>query len=237
MFASQFFADERGAVTIDFAVVTAAIAGLGVATLGAVSAGVSDLSGGISSFLSSDAWNMYNNGMIDLGSFDFTNGDSLGWVGGAVMDMGGELGELLVLGPSEAASFLVDVPEGADQAVMQFDLIGGDSLDNSAKWGTDNALISLNGVNIASVLSTGGSMTFDIMQTDGTTVDATVSVAEQSLGGKTYWGDSVAAVTVTVDQPSAPINFQVQSNANQSIGDEFWGVDNFSASSTGAAGF
>lgn len=237
MLVSRFCSDERGAVTIDFTVITAAIAGLGVATLGAVSGGVSNLSGSISSFLSSDAWNLYGNGSTEIASYDFTNGDSLGWIGGTVMDMGGELGELLVLGPSEAASFVVDVAEGATEAVMSFDLVAGDSLDNSAKWGTDTATLSLNGVNIASALSTGGTVQFDIPQTDGTTVDATVTVAEQSLGGKSWWGDSVANVTVTVDQPTSDLQFQVQSNANQGISDEFWGVDNFSASTTGGPGF
>lgn len=237
MFVSRFCSDEHGAVTIDFTVMTAAIAGLGVATLGVVSSGVEGISGSIASFLSSDAWNLYDNGSVEIASYDFSDGDSSGWIGGTVMDMGGKLGELLVLGPSEAASFVVDVADGAQEAVLTFDLVAGDSLDNSSKWGTDTAALYLNGVNIASALSTGGTVQFDIPQTDGTTVDASVTVAKQDLGGNSKWGDSVANVTVTVSQPASTLQFQVQSNANQGIGDEFWGVDNFTASSTGSPGF
>ncbi|SNT18203.1 Flp family type IVb pilin [Tropicimonas sediminicola] len=43
--------DEDGAVTVDWVVLTAAIVGLGIATLAAVSGGVSDLSNDISSQL------------------------------------------------------------------------------------------------------------------------------------------------------------------------------------------
>ncbi|SNT18174.1 Flp family type IVb pilin [Tropicimonas sediminicola] len=43
--------DEDGAVTVDWVVLTAAIVGLGIAVLAAVSGGVSDLSNDISSQL------------------------------------------------------------------------------------------------------------------------------------------------------------------------------------------
>ena len=43
--------DEDGAVTVDWVVLTAAIVGLGIAVLAAVSGGVKDLSGDISSQL------------------------------------------------------------------------------------------------------------------------------------------------------------------------------------------
>ncbi len=47
----SFRKDEDGAVTVDWVVLTAAIVGLGIATLAAVSGGVKDLSGDISSQL------------------------------------------------------------------------------------------------------------------------------------------------------------------------------------------
>ncbi len=46
-----FRKDEDGAVTVDWVVLTAAIVGLGIATLAAVSGGVEDLSGDISTQL------------------------------------------------------------------------------------------------------------------------------------------------------------------------------------------
>ncbi|RYH06541.1 Flp family type IVb pilin [Tropicimonas sp. IMCC6043] len=47
----SFRNDEDGAVTVDWVVLTAAIVGLGIATLAVVSGGVEDLSGDISNQL------------------------------------------------------------------------------------------------------------------------------------------------------------------------------------------
>ncbi len=52
---NNFFADESGAVTVDWVVLTAAIVGLGIAVLAAVSSGVSDLSTDIDTQLSGQA--------------------------------------------------------------------------------------------------------------------------------------------------------------------------------------
>ena len=46
-FLTNFVADESGAVTVDWVVLTAAIVGLGIAVMGAVSGGLEDLSGEI----------------------------------------------------------------------------------------------------------------------------------------------------------------------------------------------
>ncbi|TBX27687.1 Flp family type IVb pilin [Nioella sediminis] len=234
---TEFWYDESGAVTVDMTVLAAGVVGLGIATMSVVSSGVEDLSGDINAELSSNNWNMFSNGRVSVGSFDFSGGNAPGWLGGSVRNMGGELGELLVLGPGEATGFLVEVAEGATNAIMEFDLVAGDSLDNSAQWGTDTATISLNGVPVAVALASGNSMTFDIPQLDGTTVEATVEVASVALGGNGGWNDSVASVRVTVDEPTSDIQFELQSNANQGIGDEFWGLDNFDASTTGGPGF
>ena len=49
-----FFADEDGAVTVDWVVLTAALVGLGIAVLAAVETGLADLSGDIASELQND---------------------------------------------------------------------------------------------------------------------------------------------------------------------------------------
>lgn len=51
-FLNKFVADESGAVTVDWVVLTAAIVGLGIAVILAVSTGVNDLGRKISSSLS-----------------------------------------------------------------------------------------------------------------------------------------------------------------------------------------
>ena len=154
----EFWTDESGAVTVDMTVLAAGVVGLGIATMSVVTVGVEDLSGDINTELTSNSWNMFGNGRLTLGSFDFSGGDAVGWLGGTVRDMGGELGELLVLGPGESTGFLVDVQEGVSEAVMQFDLVAGDSLDNSAQWGTDTAVVMLNGTPVAIALASGKSI-------------------------------------------------------------------------------
>jgi hypothetical protein len=51
--AKDFNADEAGAVTVDWVVLTAAVVGLGVAALAAVKSGTKELTNKISSHLSS----------------------------------------------------------------------------------------------------------------------------------------------------------------------------------------
>ncbi len=51
----NFFADESGAVTVDWVVLTAAIVGLGIAVMTTVSGGLQDLSGEIETQLTGQA--------------------------------------------------------------------------------------------------------------------------------------------------------------------------------------
>lgn len=57
------------------------------------------------------------------------------------------------------------------------------------------------------------------------------------MGGNPNWQDSSARVTVMVDQPTADLQFQLVSDSNQPINDEFWGIDNFSSGTDGGPGF
>jgi Flp pilus assembly pilin Flp len=237
-FIARFVADERGAITVDWTVLTASLAGLGLASMGVVSGGVQNLSTDIGNHLSTNDWNLFDNGMIPGVSLDFTGGDMTGWFGGQVMDMGGEIGELLVVGAGEVTGFLMEVAEGTEQAVMQFDLIAGDSLDyNPGATGYDTATLTLNGVTVAIATDGNQHLNFQIPQVDGTTVEATVMVANAHLGGSAKWQDGSASVTIIVDDPTHDLHFELQSNANQGINDEFWGIDNFETATSGATGF
>ncbi len=72
----SFLSNESGAVTVDWTVMTAAITGLGIATYGVVSGGVSDLSGDVAGHLS--GFEIYD-GFGTVMSFDtFANGLA-GW--------------------------------------------------------------------------------------------------------------------------------------------------------------
>jgi Flp pilus assembly pilin Flp len=232
----RFLKDESGAVATDWVVVTAGIVGLGLATITVVSAGVENQSNDIANWLANASF--FRNAMTVVGSFDFTDGNMAGWIGGQVIDMGGQLGELLVLGPGQATNYLMEVPPGTQLATMTFDLIGGDSLDNSAQWGFDTGTMMINGVPVAIATNNGNQgITLQIPQVDGTTVEAVVTVNAEHLGGRNNWTDAVANVTVEVSQPTADLQFEFVSNANQGINDEFWGIDNFEAGVSGAPGF
>lgn len=51
---TNFFADEDGAVTVDWVVLTAAIVGLGIAVLSTVSGGSNDLATSVGDYLSNN---------------------------------------------------------------------------------------------------------------------------------------------------------------------------------------
>ncbi len=53
-FMNAFIADESGAVTVDWVVLTAALVGLGLAVMAVVSGGVETASGNIDTVLSAD---------------------------------------------------------------------------------------------------------------------------------------------------------------------------------------
>ena len=233
---NRFLKDESGAVATDWVVVTAGVVGLGLVTVAGVAAGVQGPSTGIRDTL----------GVIDVrggiesivGAFDFADGDMAGWVGGRIIDMGGQLGELLVLGPGQSTGYRMEIPSGTELATMTFDLVAGDSLDNSVRWGIDTATMLINGVPIAiATVDTRDGITFQIPQQDGTTVEAVVTVNEEHLGGRNNWTDSVANITVQVSRPTEDLHFELVSNANQGINDEFWGLDNFEAGVTSGTGF
>jgi len=219
---NHFLSDDSGAVTVDWVVLTAGITGLGMATVGVVSTGMSDLSGDINAQLGS---NMISSlfGSTQIASMNFTNGDMGGWVGGTVMAPIEALGDMLVLGPGESTGITLDVPAGAESATLTFDLIGGDSLDNEVMTITTNGET----VTLARGLYN-GTMTFITPDVEGITVSTEVISEGTNLGGATpsHWRDSVTQVTITVDDPGDTLAFGMTSGANQHIGDEFFGIDN-----------
>jgi hypothetical protein len=221
---ASHLSDEAGAVAVDWVVLTAGLVGLGLAASSVVSRGIEDLSGDISTQLGATPLRstFWDRGIEAF--FDFSDGLAPGWIGGQVINMGGAIGEVLVIAGNQSVGYSVQVPSGANQAVLTFDLIAGDSLDQ------ERATISLNGTTVAiGVSQWGGDTRFEIPQIDGTTVNATVSLQSGSHGGTSHWPDSISQVTITVDQPTGNLEFQVHSNADQDVRDEYWGIDNFEA--------
>ncbi len=222
----SFCTEDSGAVTVDWTVMSAAIVGLGIATYGVVSGGVSDLSGDVDSQMRGQVIRTSFGGPI--AAMDFTDGARGGWIGGTILSPLTGLGEMLVLGPRETANVTLDVPPGSTQATLSFDLIGGDSLDGEI------ATITTNGRTVTLArgdYSAPEKMTFTTPDLEGVTV-RTELIQQGNLGGSgpARWQDSVTRVSITLDDPGDTLALGMTSGANSAITDEFFGIDNVDVS-------
>jgi hypothetical protein len=222
----QFLACETGAVTTDWVVLTAGITGLGIAVATVVSDGVGDVSGDIATTLSDvEILSAFPEAFeaVQLAAMDFAGGLRGDWTGGALHDAGGEIGELLAVGGgTPSAELAISIPEGANQAVLTFDLIGGDSIDR------EPARIMINGTPVMVATGDFGSIAFDTPEVDNIRVETNVRTENVQLGGNMTdtWNESVTSVTITVDDPQSVVRLGIESDTNQSIGDEYYGIDN-----------
>lgn len=223
----DFMAGEAGAVATDWVVLTAAVAGLGLASLAVVAGGTEDLSGEIQAQLAgieiaTDFGRLFQE--IELALNDFTGGIRGDWTGGQVSDLGGELGELLQIGTGQIAELALAVPAGASQVVLSFSLLGIDSLDN------ETATITINGEVVSIATGNHGAMSFVNEELAGITVDTTIQNERTQLGGSStaHWLESTSTVSITVDNPGDTITLGVASGTNQGLNDESYGIDNMS---------
>jgi Flp pilus assembly pilin Flp len=220
---AAFFRSESGAITVDWVVLTAGIAGLGLATVAVVSGGVENLSRDSNAALRGGL--ITSNFMRTLASIDFSAGNLGGWLGGEIRDFGGEMGEVLFIPQRGTAALTFDVPPGSSEAMMEFSLYGGDTLDG------EDAVVSVNGVPVVIATGTHGRMTIEIPRVDGTMATAEVLVEQINLGGGTRYpnaGDSMAQVSIRVDDPPPNMTLSVFSNNSHGHNgnDEFWAIDN-----------
>jgi hypothetical protein len=136
----SFWDSENGAVTVDWVVVTAATVGLGLSAAAAVRVGTGNMAGSINTSLSAAAvvplrWLSSR----DLVQMNFADGNFDGWNAIRTVNFG-EWGT--ALGPfandtrNNPLTFDVALSDGARNALVQFDLIIGDSWDGAA--GPDN---------------------------------------------------------------------------------------------------
>lgn len=218
-----FMLSEDGAVTVDWVVLTAAFAGLGIATGAVVSGGVEDASGEIASYLADvEIVTEFDTAFeaLELATMDFANGVGE-WVGGSARNMGGSLGDMLVLGPGESTQLTFDVPSGAARATMTFNLIGGDSIDR------ETATVLVNGQAVTIATGNHGAVSFVNSDIPGITVETEILTEREQLGGsmRDNWRESVSTVTITVDDPGNSVTLGVASTTNQSINDEYFAID------------
>lgn len=214
---STFLADESGAVTVDWVVLTGGLVGLGLATMAVVSGGVASLSGDTSSQLSGQSIISRFAMTAEVFATDFSGGIG-DWLGGNVVDLAG-FGEVLQLGPGEIAQMQLSLPPGTTSATISFDMIGGDDLDG------EPATILINGQPVAVYSDDHGNITLSDNAVPGVTVSVEQQYRNDPVGAGTHGSDSRATYTISVDNPGTTLTFGVSSGANQGTANEFYALD------------
>jgi Flp pilus assembly pilin Flp len=213
----RFLGDEDGAVSVDWVVLTAALTGLGLATVAVVSGGVESLSRDTADTLSGVSIQTRFATRETLLSTDFSDG--LGaWVGGTVASLAG-FGDVLQLGPGETAMMELSVPAGAQSATITFDMLGIDDLSGEA------ATVYINGQAVATYSDNHGTITTEDLGASGITVNVSQQYTNDPVGAGSHGHDSRATYTITVDDPGETLTFGVGSGSGQPISEEFYAID------------
>ncbi|MBM2577527.1 hypothetical protein JQC91_14560 [Jannaschia sp. Os4] len=221
---SAFIRSDAGAVTVDWVVLTAAVTGLGLAVMGAVSTGAQSASNATASTLSGITIKTAFETLGDLFGTDFSGGAD-GWTGGTVADVPG-FGEMLLVDPGGTAELALDVPDGAETLEVAFDLIGGDDLDG------EPATVYVNGQPVAVYADDHGRITVSGEGAEGVTVSIDQQYRNDPVGGGTHGSDSRATVRITIDDPGQGLTLGVGSGADEGLGNEFYGVDDVSVTAS-----
>lgn len=218
-----FISDERGAVTVDWVIMSAAMVGMAVAALSVVTGGVENLVNDTDAELTGFEIRTEFSGASTLFENDFSNGLG-GWIGGTVANLVG-FGPVLQLGPNEAAQTTFAVPQGATSATITFDMLGVDDLSGDA------ASILINGQVVALYADNHGAITTSDMGVPGVSVSVAQTYSNDPMGAGSHGHDSRATYTITVENPGETVTFGVSSETGQPISEEFYAIDdvNFTA--------
>ncbi len=235
-----FWADERGAVTVDWAVLTAAVAGLGLAGSAAVLVGTTDVSYDIANQTAGvSIATSFNNNFKNISIFDgFENGIADGWSVQTTDDsnlvLGGILGRFGGTGGGQMVHKTYELNPDAGFAVLEFDLHAIDS------WDLEDLKIFLND-EVASKRSfsthAGHSDLQRAVNIDDPNIKITYTTPTGSEVG--FWDrgdisshDETVSVRIEVTDPGSSLKLGFGSTLNQSVDDESWAVDNVRVTST-----
>jgi Flp pilus assembly pilin Flp len=213
----RFLGDEGGAVSVDWVVLTAALTGLGLATVAVVSGGVESLSRDTADTLSGVSIQTRFATRETLLSTDFSGGMGA-WIGGTVASLAG-FGDVLQLGPGETAHMELSVPPGSQSATITFDMLGIDDLSGEA------ATVYVNGQPVATYSDDHGRITTEDLGASGITVNVSQQYTNDPVGAGSHGHDSRATYTITVDDPGETLTFGVGSGSGQPISEEFYAID------------
>lgn len=235
-----FWADEAGAVTVDWAVLTAAVVGIGMAGSAAVLVGTTDLSYEIVDQTARQSISTsFNSNFQNTSFFDnFDNGLAEGWSVGttddANLNYGGILGRFGGTGGGQMVHKSYDLNGDAGFAVLEFDLHAIDT------WDLEDLKIFLND-DVASQRSFSTHSGHADLQREISTDDPNIKVTytTPTSGELGYWErgdlathDETVSVRIEVTDPGTSIKLGFGSTLNQDVNDESWAVDNVRVTST-----
>ncbi|MEM8824098.1 MAG: hypothetical protein AAGF30_10850 [Pseudomonadota bacterium] len=220
----QFLRSEGGAVTVDWVVLTAALVGLGLATMSVVRNGIADLSSDVDSELRGMEIQTVFARLRNLAEMDFSDGAG-DWFGGTVTNLPG-FGDVLQLSGGETAELSVDVPDGAGSATISFDMIAADDLNG------DPATIFVNGQAVSIYTDDHGNVNVSNGDVEGISVSVDHQFINKPEGAGDHGHDSRATYTITVDDPGSSLTLGVSSGSDESIGKEFYAIDDVSITSS-----
>ena len=218
----NFFEDELGAVTVDWTVITAGIVGLGLAVTAVVTVGMRDLSTDVRDAITDV--NIVDRFDAVLSNWGFDGGDRGAWTAGTVENIPG-FGELLVIPRGgDEATLPIEVGDEYSYAVVEFDMVFGDSWDN------ETGTISIAGQEVVVGTHSWREGEPDIRIIEGAN-DTEVTLTRSSVGtggfrpggGST---DYTYGVRVVAANDGTDLTLGASTTLNSRTGDEFFGIDN-----------
>jgi len=249
----KFLSDDSGAVTVDWVVVTAAVVGIGLSSAAAVRSGTSSMGEAINTSLTNASVSPLRwLSSIQTVSQSFADGNFEGWNANSTSSYGiwG-----MALGPfggetrNNPLTFDVALGAGSSNALIEFDLIVGDSWDglggpnNSvAPPEGDRVLFQINGQTISAAAFVHAQNHAGYapglfeerktsVQIDGATYNLSlrpVDLPTRSMGGDAQYEDQ--RWRVALEAVDAPQNFTLgyASTSRQAVGNESFSIANFS---------
>lgn len=218
-----FLTEERGAVSVDWVVLTGAVVALGLAATAVVSSGIENLSGDVAAEM----------GIITPNSRFSSTAQGMGFEGGLGTWRGGVLayddgfGNVLRGGqaPGQAAVNTFDLEGDKAYAVIAFDMHAIDSWDGeSFQVYVDNEVVATASFRFS---EDGAVETWVSDNPDYTfSMETTTDRADYGFSGD--WTDQSHRMQVTVANPGNQVTVGFGSTLDQGIDDESWAVDNLS---------
>ena len=236
----SFCADDSGAVSVDWTVLTAAMVGLGMAGSAAIVVGTGDLSHEIANQTSGQSiTTTFNSNFQNISFFDdFENGNAQGWSVGQTDDteiaFGGILGRFGGTGGGQMVHKTWDIDPDAGFAVLEFDVHAIDT------WDLEMLSIFLND-DLTSQRSFSTHQGHAELQRELSVDNPNIKISYTTPVGieHGFWErgdisshDETVSVRIEVTDPGSSVKLGFGSTLNQSVDDESWAVDNVRVTAT-----